>query len=109
MNPVPAAFRKVDRLDSPCVVELPGSVQQIQGILLVGKGSNLDPQGTHISRPTLEADNPKFYRGCAATGHIQGLGSCQREVENTTLGKGAPVIDPDGHLTVGIQRTNDCD
>lgn len=99
LNPVPAAFRKVYCLDPPGGVESSRPAEQIQCILLVGKGSDLDPQRSHVGRPSLKADDPKFDRSCAVTGHIQGLGSCQREVENTSLGKGPPIIDPYGHFT----------
>jgi hypothetical protein len=95
---VPASIRKVYGLDPSGRIEPLDPFQQVDGILLFGKGSDLNPEWSRVSRPPLETNNPKFDLVGPVPSHPQRFRPCERKVEDSSFGKGTAVIDPDGYL-----------
>jgi len=101
LDSIAAAFRKIHLGNSPPCVLGPDLFKQRAGVLQVGKRTDLDTQDPHSFRSWGIADDPKLDLICPITRHAKGLGSRQREVQDSPSGKRPAVVDPDRHMTAG--------
>ena len=101
MDPIPPSLRHIDGLNSSPGVGLFDSIEEIQGIFLVGKRADLNPEESHIGSTSLKADHSQFNLIRSRTCHPKRLGAGQREVENATSRKWAAIIHSHGDLTTG--------
>lgn len=53
LNSISLSFWQIDYLDSAARVEMFRSLQEVEGILLIGKGPDLHSQDPHVSCPPL--------------------------------------------------------
>ena len=106
MDPIATPSSQLDRLHSDIRILTPQPTCQELGIGRLSKGRHLDTKVAHGPWSSLIGCHPNLNLVCPCTDHAEGLGASLRQIQNSILGKGAPVVHPDSHRSAARQRSD---